>query len=57
MALVNNIFSQKKANFYTNQKKINKILSNEKKLKLDDYKTYRLFFKRIKKMELNLSLF
>ena len=51
------ILSKKNANFFTNKKKIKKILSSEKKLKLDNYKTYKIFFKNIKKNGIKLKSF
>ena len=40
-----------------NDKKIKKIINHEKKLKLDDYNTYKKFFKKINILKKNLNIF
>ena len=51
------ILSKKNSKFFKKKEKINKVLLNEKKLKLDNYKTYKIFFQNIKKIGTKLKKF
>ncbi len=51
------ILSKKNSKFFKNKKKIDKILLNEKKLKLNNYKTYKIFYQNIKKIGTKLKKF
>jgi len=43
------------SNFKSNTKKINKIIKDEKKIKIEEISTYKIFKKRVDKLKLNLN--